>query len=195
MRILGITGGSGCGKTTALEAARTLGALALDCDVIYHSLLDEDQELLARIEKRFPSVVQNGCLARKALGRLVFSDHDALLALNDITHSAVRGEVLRRLESWPGELAAIDAIALLEGNLAGICTWTVAVCAPYEDRIARLMTREGVSREYAVRRIQAQPDDAYYQTRCDYCLNNRGTKRDFFEMCLTLFRRLTAGVN
>lgn len=195
MRVLGITGGSGCGKTTALEAARALGALALDCDVIYHSMLDEDPELLASIEERFPGMVRDGYLARKELGRLVFSDHDALLALNDITHSAVRREVLRQLESWSGELAAVDAIALLEGNLAGLCTWTVAVCAPYEDRIARLMTREGISREYAARRIQAQPDDAYYRTRCDYCLNNRGTKPEFFEMCLTLFRRLAAGVN
>ncbi len=195
MRILGITGGSGCGKTTALEAARTLGALALDCDEIYHSMLDEDLELLANIEKRFPGMVQGGRLARKELGNLVFSDHEALIALNAITHSAVRREVLRRLAEWPGELAAIDAVALLEGDLASLCTWTAAVCAPYEDRIARLMTREGISRDYAARRIQAQPDDAYYRTRCDYCLENRGTKQEFFEMCLTLFQRLATGEN
>lgn len=195
MTILGITGGSGCGKTTALEAARALGALALDCDAIYHSMLDEDPELLASIEKRFPGTVQDGHLARKKLGKLVFSDHEALLALNAITHSAVRQEVMHRLEAWPGKLAAIDAIALLEGDLASLCTWTVAVCAPYEDRIARLMTREGISREYAARRIQAQPNDAFFQARCDYCLENRGTKQDFFEMCLTLFQRLAAGEN
>ena len=69
--IFGITGGTGCGKTTALEALKTLGGVCLDCDAIYHDLLKTDQDLLAAIEGRFPGVVKAGQLDRKALGRRV----------------------------------------------------------------------------------------------------------------------------
>lgn len=86
---------------------------------------------------------------RKKLGRLVFSDEKALLDLNRITHRAVKEEVLGRLAHNTSPLAAIDAIALFEGGLAELCQYTVAITAPWEDRISRLMAREGISRDYA----------------------------------------------
>ena len=111
--ILGITGGTGCGKTTLLNVLRDLGGLVLDCDAIYHELLQTDRDLLAAIEARFPGTVENGVLQRKKLGNVVFSDEKALLDLNRITHGAVKAEVLRRLAEKPS-LAAIDAIGLFE---------------------------------------------------------------------------------
>lgn len=114
--ILGITGGTGCGKTTLLNVLKERGAVVLDCDAIYHELLTRDASLLAAIEERFPGTVENGVLQRKKLGNLVFSDKNALLDLNSITHAAVKREVLRRLGEKPA-LAAIDAIALFEGGL------------------------------------------------------------------------------
>ena len=83
--------------------------------------------------------MKNGVLLRKVLGERVFSDEKALADLNRITHSAVKAEVLHRLESHP-TLAAIDAIALFEGGLAPLCNITVAVTAPTEDRVRRLMS-------------------------------------------------------
>src|SRR5699024_10558192 len=82
--ILGITGGSGCGKTTALQAAGDLGGLILDCDAVYHRLLACSPALLDAISSRFPGVVSDGRLDRKKLGRIVFSDGNALQALNQI---------------------------------------------------------------------------------------------------------------
>ena len=70
--ILGITGGSGCGKTTALQAAGDLGGLILDCDAVYHRLLACSPALLDAISSRFPGVVSDGRLDRKKLGRIVF---------------------------------------------------------------------------------------------------------------------------
>ena len=87
--IFGITGGTGCGKTTALEAIEALGGVVLDCDAIYHELLKTDPSLLASIDARFPGVVENGELQRKKLGAIVFGDPQALLDLNAITHAAV----------------------------------------------------------------------------------------------------------
>ncbi len=187
--IVGITGGTGCGKTTLLELFRERGGLVLDCDKIYHELLKSDPTLLAGIEARFPGTVENGVLRRKKLGSIVFSDPQALLALNAITHSAVKAEVLRELSACP-KLAAIDAIGLFEGGLAELCDTTVAVTAPREDRILRLMARDGISREYAEKRIDAQPPDLFFQTKCETVLDNSGTKEDFCGKCLAFFRKV-----
>lgn len=185
--ILGITGGTGCGKTTLLTCIAEQGGLILDCDAIYHELLRNDPALLSAIEARFPGSVENGVLQRKKLGSLVFSDEKALTDLNAITHGAVKAEVLRRLAGKP-RLAAIDAIGLFEGGLAELCDVTVAVIAPEEARIQRLMARDGIDRDYAKRRIAAQKSAGWFRKKCDYCLENNGTREDFQKTCLAFLR-------
>lgn len=185
--IIGITGGSGCGKTTALEMIREKGGLVLDCDAIYHRLLQEDSSLLAAIEDRFPGTVENGQLQRKKLGNIVFSDKNALSDLNKITHSAVKAEVLRQLSQHEG-LAAIDAIGLFEGGLAELCDVTVAITAPEEARISRLMAREGISREYARQRIAAQRSQEEFSALCEHTLENNGDLCAFRAKCLAFLQ-------
>ena len=187
--IIGITGGTGCGKTTLLNLIADRGGLILDCDAIYHELLASDAAMLAAIEKRFPGVVENGGLNRKKLGAIVFSDENALLDLNRITHAAVKQEVLHRLETAP-KLAAIDAIGLFEGGLAALCDVTVAVTAPEESRVQRLMTRDGISEEYARARIAAQKSDGYFAALCSHVLQNCGTQAEFREKCLAFLQGL-----
>ena len=187
--ILGITGGTGSGKTTLLQEIRARGGQILDCDAIYHELLKRDDGLLKAIEARFPGVVDGGALQRKKLGAIVFSDPAALADLNAITHSAVKAEVCRRLPDAPG-LAAIDAIALFEGGLGPLCHVTVAVTAPEEERIRRLMERDGISREYAASRIRAQKSDAFFKERCDHVLVNDGTREQFRERCAAFLDRI-----
>ena len=187
--IIGITGGTGCGKTTLLNEIQKLGGLVLDCDAIYHKLLRTDEAMLAAIEARFPGVVEVGALNRKKLGSIVFSDAAALLDLNTITHGAVRQEVLRQLENQP-KLAAIDAIGLFEGGLAELCDVTVAVTAPPEQRIRRLMQRDGISEEYARNRIAAQHEDGWFRERCDYVLENDADLDAFATKCIAFLRHL-----
>lgn len=181
--IIGITGGTGCGKTTLLNLIREQGGLVLDCDAIYHELLISDKKMLDAIDARFPGVVEDGMLNRKELGAIVFSDKQALLDLNAITHRAVKREVLRQLEAKP-TLAAIDAIGLFEGGLAELCDVTVAVTAPAEDRICRLMARDGITEEYARSRIAAQHDEGWFRDRCTYVLENDGALDAFATKCL-----------
>ena len=187
--ILGITGPTGSGKTTLLEAIAQQGGLVLDCDAIYHDLLRTDPALLQAIEHRFPGTVTEGALDRKALGAIVFADEQALLDLNAITHAAVKAQVERRLATNP-PLAAIDAIGLFEGGLAELCDVTVAVIAPTEDRIQRIMLRDGISREYAEKRISAQHDCDWFARQCDYVLENSGTKAHCQVACLAFLAKL-----
>ena len=181
--ILGITGGTGCGKTTLLKVIEEKGGLVLDCDAIYHQLLTRDDQLLNAIEARFPGTVENGVLQRKKLGSIVFSDENALMDLNKITHGAIKAEVLRLLETAP-KLAAIDAIALFEGGLADLCDLTVAVTAPADVRVHRLMKRDNISEDYARSRIAAQHDETWFREKCDWTLENNGTEVQFREKCL-----------
>ena len=176
--ILGITGGTGCGKTTLLQLIRQRGGLVLDCDEIYHQLLISDRALLETLHQRFPQAFSDGSFDRKKLGSIVFADAQALEDLNTITHSAVRQEVLRRLEEAPA-LAAIDAIGLFESGLNRLCDLTVAVTAPEEIRVQRLVQRDGISPEYARSRIAAQHSAQWFAERCDAVLENNGTAEEF----------------
>ena len=187
--IIGITGGTGCGKTTLLKVIEEKGGLVLDCDAIYHELLVSDKEMLAAIDARFPGTVENGILNRKKLGSIVFADKNALQDLNAITHGAVRQEVLRRLECEP-RLAAIDAIGLFEGGLAEICDVTVAVTAPMEQRVQRLMERDGISEDYARSRIAAQKEDGWFREKCLYVLENSGNLQSYSAKCLDFLKSL-----
>ena len=187
--IIGITGGSGCGKTTLLNIIRDRGGLILDCDAIYHELLKTDKAMLSAIDARFPGVMEEGVLNRKKLGAIVFADEKALLDLNAITHAAVKQEVLRRLESSP-RLAAIDAIGLFEGHLAELCDVTVAITAPIEDRVARLVRRDGISEEYARARIAAQHDDGWFREKCAVVLENNSNLDAFATKCLAFLAHI-----
>ena len=187
--ILGITGGTGCGKTTLLKAIEDLGGLVLDCDAIYHRLLTTDKAMLDAIDARFPGVIEEGALNRKKLGAIVFSDEQALLDLNAITHAAVKRDVLCQLESRP-PLAAIDAIGLFEGGLAELCDTTVAITAPEEVRVRRLMERDGISESYARSRIAAQHNEAWFRARCNFILENDRDLTSFQAKCLAFLQGL-----
>ena len=181
--ILGITGGTGCGKTTLLHCIEERGGLVLDCDAVYHRLVKEHRQMLTSIAARFPEAMEGENLVLKKLGKLVFADEKALLDLNAITHQAVKAEVLGQLKRKQPELAAIDAIALFEGGLAELCDRTVAVTAPVEARIRRLMLRDQISESYARSRIAAQHEEGWFRDRVDFVLTNDGTAQEFQRKC------------
>jgi len=187
--VIGITGGTGCGKTTLLNVIREHGGTVLDCDAIYHDMLKTDKALLTAIEARFPGVVENGCLQRKKLGAIVFADPAELAALNAITHSAIKQKVLSLMAEAPG-LTAIDAIGLFEGKLAELCSVTVAVIADPEVRVKRLMVRDGITEEYAKNRIAAQHDNTWFQKMSDHCLENNASSELFHAKCIAFLQTL-----
>ena len=190
MYIIGLTGGSGTGKTTALEALEGLGALCIDADEVYHELTRSSAEMKAELIGRFGPVYDGDTLDRKALGGLVFSDAAALGELNAITHKYVTEELKRRLREYAmagGRLAAIDAVGIFEAGIDRLCAAVFGITAPEELRCERIMAREGIGREYALKRIRAQRGDEYYESVCTACIRNDGTREEFRGKCLAAF--------
>ena len=198
MYIIGITGGTGAGKTSAVKALQALGAMVLGCDELYHELLISNVEMIKEIEANFSNVTDDGRINRQKLGEIVWSDPEALQKLNTITHKYVNAEIDRRIKTFQDQgasLAAIDAIALIESGQGKRCDVIVGVTAPQENRILRIMKRDNISREVAQARINAQQHERFYKENCDYILENTyDTEEEFEDKCIGFFREKMRGL-
>ncbi len=190
MKVIGLTGGSGSGKTTVLNLLRDRGAAAIDCDRLYDSLLQTSEALRADLKKTFGQVfLPDGSLDRKTLSETVFSDPKQLLKLNEIVYYhvgiAVREELAAAKKSGK-KLAVIDAVNLIESGLGELCDTTVAVLAPLDTRIARIMARDGIDQAQAEKRIAAQQTDETFTARAKQTLINDGSEQTLREKALSL---------
>ena len=175
MRVIGITGPTGAGKTTVLQALESLGGVLIDADAVYHDLTRSSQAMQAELVARFGPVYDGNELDRKKLGAVVFQDEKALADLNRITHKYIARETQRRIEAAKAAGATavgIDAIGLLESQLVDFCDCTLAVTAPEELRVKRIMARDGISEDYARLRVSAQKPSAWFQAHCDYTIES-----------------------
>ena len=196
MKIIGITGPTGAGKTTALRALAQLGVWIIDADEVYHRLLEESVPLQMALTARFGELQdERGKIDRKKLGIVVFGDPEALAALNAITHRFIGEEIDRQLSAARAEgrsAAAIDAIALIESGLGERCDTVVGVIAPAELRVRRIMDREGIPEVYARKRVAAQKGEDFFRANCGYLLENTegDTPGAFGARALVLFTEL-----
>ncbi len=189
--IIGITGGTGCGKTTALEALAALGVHIIDCDAVYHRLLETDRAMLGALDAAFPGVVEDGHLQRKRLGQLVFADRNALNRLNAVIWPRICQAVQAEVEAYAPQPCAIDAIGLLESGLGDLCTVHVAITAPEDVRVLRLMARDGISEDYARLRIRAQKSNEVFAAACGVTIENHfDSAAEFAAHCKALFSEM-----
>ena len=197
MLTIGLCGGSGSGKNEVQAAFARLGIEGLDTDALYHRLIDGDTPLARALAERFGKQIlkSGGGVNRIALRDIVFSKGaEADLAdLNAITHAAVLNECRAWLEAQrkAGAFAAlINAPLLFESGFDAECDLTVAVLAPKELRILRIMARDGLTREDAARRICAQREDALLAESTTYQIHNSGTEDELFRSVRLLCDRI-----
>lgn len=170
--VIGITGGTGAGKSVVSNYLKEKGATIIDADILSREITKEGGIALPEIDKAFPGVIKNGVLDRKALGRIVFSDREKLLILNEITHKYIIKLTKEEIDASKG-LIVLDAPLLFEAGEDKLCDKVIFVDADDEIRLERIMKRDGLSIEDAKSRINARNLDAV-KANCDFVIVNNG---------------------
>jgi dephospho-CoA kinase len=163
MRVLGVTGSIGMGKTRAADVLRRLGVPVHDADAEVHRLLCDDRVTIAVVESAFPGVVRNGAVDRRELGRRVFGDEAALRRLEAILHPRVKaaeGRFLRQARAQRRFVVALDIPLLFETGGAERCDAVIVVSAPRFVQAARVLARPGMTpARLAAILARQMPDD------------------------------------
>lgn len=156
-KVIGLTGGSGSGKSTVAKVLEHLGALIIDCDKIAHENMLKGGIAYNDIVNAFGRgiLLTDGEIDRRKLGSIVFSDRTALSRLNSIAHPYIVDRVRTILSDVEG-LAVIDAALLYEVGLDRLCDEVWVTQAPYSVRIERIMERDGITRQEAENRLSNQ---------------------------------------
>lgn len=181
MFVLGVCGGSGSGKGAVCALFAELGIPSIDTDALYHEMAAGKNALTDALSARFGKKIldENGALVRPRLAEIVFRPgaEEALADLNRISHKHILAEVriwLKKMEAEGHSAALVDAPLLFESGFDKECDAVLCVYAPMATRIERIMERDSISREQAVRRIESQASDEYLLARSGYHICNSG---------------------
>lgn len=180
MRIYGLTGGTGSGKSEAGRFFQELGIPVLDADVIGHEVLRTGGAAAEAVIGAFgKDILTDGVIDREKLGDLVFRDPEARQRLNAIVHPAIRMEIGVQcvgLAELGNELALIDAALIGEnGRREPYLNGLIVVTCPAEIRLRRLMVKRGLTEEEARRRMAAQTPPEKKIAFADWVIDNTGT--------------------
>ena len=194
MLVLGLTGQSGAGKG---EFSRVIdeyeSVCVLDTDRTSRQVVCKGQPCLKELTDFFGCEIlcSDGTLNRKRLAEIAFSDEKKHLELNRITHFHIVQKIKQWLEICVKDnvkCAVIDAPLLFESGVDSLCHITLGIIAPYEQRLERIITRDGLDEKNARLRLDSQPADSFFRERCTYILENNGDLREFEEKARTFIQ-------
>lgn len=193
MKIIGVTGSSGAGKTTICAILEEkYSAHIIDADKVAKRLTKKGTMYLNSIVEYFGiGIIDNaGELKRKELANIIYEDEEKRNALNNLTFTYVVKEIKDNINKLQDkELIVIDAPLLYESNLDKICDIVIGVVAKEEDKIDRICLRDDVSKEMAKKRLAIQLNDDYIKNRADYIIVNNGDLDELEEEIKKIFKK------
>ncbi len=185
MKIIGLTGGTGSGKTTISKILAERGAKVIDADIVAREIVRRGQKALGEIAEVFGAdiILQNGQLDRKKLGSIVFKQEEKLILLNNITHKYIFEEIKNKIENEKVirkyNLLVIDAAILIESGLFRLCDSIWVVISDFDIKLKRIMERDHLSEADAQHRINAQTHEAEMLAFATSIIYNNGDLDDF----------------
>lgn len=195
MKVLGLTGSIGMGKSTAAGMLRRLGMPVHDSDAEVHRLLGTNGRAVGPIGRAFPGVVVDGRVDRAALGAQVFGDPAALRRLEAIVHPLVRRATtrfLRRQTRARRDLVVLDIPLLFETGSGRLCDAVMTVSAPARVQRSRVLRRPGMTREKFAAVLAQQMSDAEKRRRADFVVTTGLGKRQTLRQLVRIVRLLRA---
>ncbi len=178
MKIIGLTGQSGAGKSAVADILISNGYSVLNADKIYHSLISVGSQLSSCLATEFGNdILSNGAVDRKKLSNIVFNDMEALKKLNTITHSAVIKETERQialLEKDGHDVVFYDAPQLFESGFDKRCDHIIGVLSDENIRLHRIIDRDGLDEESVLNRFRNQKTEDFFKKNCDILIYNNG---------------------
>ena len=191
-KVIGITGGSGSGKSTVSLLVEKHGAYIIDADIVAREIVEKGKPALLEIKKAFSEDVikEDGSLDRKKLGSIVFADNKKLNILNGITHKYIIDEIKNKVSQKDDGLFVIDAALLFQTELFKMCEKTIAVISEKAKRKQRIVARDNIEEKTAEDRISSQDDDEYYRKRADYVIENDGSLSELSEKTERILKEL-----
>ena len=176
MIILGITGGSGVGKTTVSNIFRNNGIDVIDTDIVAREIVKPSMPALSEIRDYFgvEFINPDGTLNRKKLAGVVFNDPEKLKILNKITHKYISEYVTSYIKEYKKDIIGIDGAALIESGINNMCDYVISVLADKKIRIERIKIRDNLSELEAKNRISSQKSDDFYIENSDFLVYNNG---------------------
>ena len=184
MKVIGVTGGVGAGKSTVLQyLEKAYGALLIVADQVGHEVMEPEAEAYEKIRLEFGSQVlgADGRIDRKVLGELVFADAEKLKKLNAIVHPAVKSEILKRIrqaELAGRTLVVVEAALFLEEKYDAFCGETWYIYTNEDERRRRLRESRGYTDERIGQIFGNQKSHEEFVSRCTYVIDNNGTAED-----------------
>lgn len=196
MRIIGLCGRSGSGKTSFCRIAIEQGLKVIDCDKVYYGLVSNPSDCLEEIRQSFgDGVIKDNALDRKTLAGIVFSNREKLELLNSTTHKYIRNEIANIISACnESDIIILDAPALFESNVDLMCDSVVCIIAPDEFCVARIIARDGITEQQARSRLQNQLPNDFLIENSDYIVYNEGAESDFINASYELITALKEGI-